>query len=206
VDILNQYKTSRFGFAARNYYAEFLAALDVYKSAPFIFQGKKPIEHWDYEVLVLPVAAYLRDLVLPQAVDQDWLQRYNPALTKEARLGREVLPAGFTLRIPPGTKDKVGARLSMLSAQEKAKAQDHVRGRHRANGKQRIFDIAKTYDVFHDQLAKRLGYAAHDKPKNGSVILLRSADSRFTELPSAVYRPGQQMVEPDKENSVAAAP
>jgi len=183
VYIINNYKSRSFGFASKNYYAEFLAALDVYRKAEQIFPKVRPLPHWSYSVVELPNAIFAQDLISAQVVDGEWLSQYNPALTSHAKGNVEAIPAGFKLRIPEGHDVQFYKKFKVLSDKQLSKASSQLRARHKANGRQRVFDIAKTYDIFHDQLARRLGYEPSHRPKKGSVILVRSSDSRFTEIP-----------------------
>ncbi len=205
-DILKHYQSPSFGFASRNYYAEFLAALDVYNNASSIFTRVKPVADWAYDVIELQKPVFVQDLITNRLIDKDWLAQYNPALTTNARQGKEVIPSGFKIRIPEGQKAQFDKEFVRLSAKQFDKASMQARAHHRANGRQRVFDIAKTYDIFHDQLAKRLGYEAYHKPRKGSVILVRSADSRFTQIPIPIFKSGYQMADTNHDNSVAAAP
>ncbi len=205
-DVLQSYESRSFGFASRNYYAEFLAALDVYNNAEQIFTKVKPVPDWAYDVIELPKPVFVQDLVSNRLIDKDWLVQYNPALTPNARVGKEVVPQGFKIRIPEGQKDQFDKQFTLLSAKQFDKASAQVRAQHRANGRQRVFDIAKTYDIFHDQLAKRLGYAPNQIPRRGSVILVRSADSRFTQIPAPIFKAGYQMADSNHDNSIAVGP
>ncbi len=203
-DVLKYYQSPSFKFASRNYYAEFLAALDVYNNAEQIFSKVKPVPDWAYDVIELPKPIFVQDLLSSRLIDKDWLVQYNPALTANARAGKEVIPQGFKIRIPEGQKAQFDKQFILLSDQQFDRASAQVRAHYRANGRQRVFDIAKTYDVFHDQLAKRLGYAPNQIPRRGSVILVRSADSLFTQIPTPIFKDGYQMADSNHENSVAA--
>jgi membrane-bound lytic murein transglycosylase D len=89
-----------FGFASRNFYAEFLAALDVEKNSETYF-GRLPKE-------TLPLT---RIVMLDRSVDifaaarlartQDYvLADLNPALLDPVVSGRVPIPAGYGLRVP----------------------------------------------------------------------------------------------------------
>jgi membrane-bound lytic murein transglycosylase D len=204
-DILKYYQSPSFQFASRNYYAEFLAALDVYNNAEQIFAKVKPVPDWAYDVIELSKPVFVQDLVNNRLIDKEWLVQYNPALTANACAGKEVIPQGFKIRIPEGQKEQFNKKFILLSGKQFDRASDQVRAKYRANGRQRVFDIAKTYDVFHDQLAKRLGYAPNQIPRRGSVILVRSADSLFTQIPSPI-KDAYQLAESKKDNSREVTP
>jgi membrane-bound lytic murein transglycosylase D len=121
-EILKNYRNPRFGFAARNYYAEFLAAVDIYKQAEEIFPDAELISDWSYEIIELPKAVSVRDLLSTNSLEAVWLKTYNPALTPYAHKGAEILPKGFTLRVPRENKDKLEKRLAGLAERKQKKS------------------------------------------------------------------------------------
>lgn len=179
--VLTEFEHNRFGFAARNYYSEFLAALDVYKNADMYFPNVGRWEQWKYDVATLSKPIYFTDLARASFLDSDWLREYNPALQPRVLSGHEVLPQGFSLRVPKGLKSRVESYASELPTRVAAR---HVRARHRANGRQKVIELARLNDSKHDKLSKRLGRASHKRAKRGTVIVVRSSDSRFTTVPS----------------------
>lgn len=190
-EILQKYDHDRFGFASRNYYAEFLAALEVYEEAKLFFPQIHPLAPWDYDVFTLSEPVFARDLAAHDGSLAQSLTQLNPALTKAAREGNEVLPSGFALRIPRSKTEVVLKTIRLSNASERRKAEMKERARHRANGRQTLAEIARLYDVFHDQLAERLGFGPMAKPKKGTIVTVRSAESRYTQIPEPLYRPGK---------------
>jgi membrane-bound lytic murein transglycosylase D len=194
--ILDKYDHGRFGFAARNYYAEFIAALEVYNDAHRYFPATKQKDPWNYDVVTLGSPVFLRDVVRHDADLAEVLGEFNPALTPEAKKGKEVLPAGFALRVPTERRDDLLAHLASNPKEEKHRADNLVRARHRANGHQTLAQIAGLYDVFNDQLADRLGLGVKMKPKRGTIVSVRSADSRYTRVPEPLYKPTKVLEAP----------
>lgn len=120
--ILKNYSNPRFGFAARNYYAEFLAALDVYRNASAIFPNTEPVSQWSYAILELPKSILVKDLLSSKSLESVWLKTYNPALTNLAHKGKAVLPKGFTLRVPVGHKTSLEKKLSYMPERKQKKS------------------------------------------------------------------------------------
>ncbi len=121
-EILKNYQNPRFGFAARNYYAEFLAAVDIYKQADQIFPEVEPVSGWAYEIIELPKAISVHDLLSTKFIEAVWLKTYNPALTKYAHKGVQILPKGFTLRVPPDEKERLERRIAYLPERKQKKS------------------------------------------------------------------------------------
>ena len=99
-EIVNTYTSRTFGFASQNFYACFLAVLDVEHEARTHF--KKPV--WQPEIDATEVKAP-RFIAWPTVVelfgdDEQLAQEYNPHLNQYARSSSARIPAGTRLRIP----------------------------------------------------------------------------------------------------------
>jgi len=98
--IFRQYEGNRFGFASRNFYAEFLAARQVAKNAERHFGplSREP-ERRSHEIELagyLPLSELARHLQLEITT----LRRYNPGLREPVFRGEKYLPRGYRLRVP----------------------------------------------------------------------------------------------------------
>jgi membrane-bound lytic murein transglycosylase D len=115
--IVRDYNGRLFGFASRNFYASFLAALDVSKDYRHYFGTltRRPADN--PQRIELP--AYLPAEVLSEGfgVDTATLQQINPALQPAVWDGRKHVPKGYRLRLPAGMGDrKARERLARLAA------------------------------------------------------------------------------------------
>lgn len=105
VEIINTYSSRRFGFASENFYACFLAALEVERNANKYFGGVKwsvPLEHAEIKlpkpVPFEAVKVWFRD-------DAELAQLFNPHFSPHVRKGRMNMPKGTNVRIPPAMKE-----------------------------------------------------------------------------------------------------
>ncbi|MDZ7642237.1 MAG: LysM peptidoglycan-binding domain-containing protein [Desulfurivibrio sp.] len=98
--IFRQYNSNLFGFASRNFYAEFLAARQVAKNAEDYFGPlqRAPVRR-SHEV-VLPGYVPFAELVRQLKIDAATLRRYNPGLRPPVFRGEKYLPKGYHLRVP----------------------------------------------------------------------------------------------------------
>lgn len=107
-----------FGFASRNFYATFLAALEVERNAPKYF-GKvlwsKPLEGHEFR---LPVSVSYKEVVKWFDGDDEKAQIYNPHLTHLARKGRGI-PVKTIILVP---KDKYDVVLIELAKKDRTVA------------------------------------------------------------------------------------
>ncbi len=100
--IARKYKSHRFGFASRNFYPEFLAAVEVVRNVRLYFGQLQVRQRFEYSVLVLPASYPLDIFEQVDGLDPGTLREYNPYLT--ARVWKQgVLPAGIKLRLPAPT-------------------------------------------------------------------------------------------------------
>jgi membrane-bound lytic murein transglycosylase D len=100
-DIVQQYRGSRFGFASRNFYAAFLAAVDISSNAESYFgvlARQRPDSHWIVKLPVyLPLSAVTEQLELDAGV----MKALNPALQRSVWKGNKFVPKDYHLRLPP---------------------------------------------------------------------------------------------------------
>ena len=100
-DIVAKYDGERFRFASRNFYAAFLAALDVSR-APESYFGKKR-EKFGPNPITMSTGAYLPIEAVVEAfgTDRRQLRSLNPKLPRTVWSGRLFIPKGYALKLPP---------------------------------------------------------------------------------------------------------
>jgi membrane-bound lytic murein transglycosylase D len=183
--ISTQYKGKRFGFAARNYYASFLAALEIYKEGEKHFPGVKRRPAWAFDVIRLPFPVLYQQLIDDAQLKKADLVELNPALNKVAKQSQEALPYGYPLRVPKGEGERIEGVLSGLALDKRAKAERLTRTTHRASGGESVARIARRYSVSGRVLAARLGLETKDRPKAGEKIPIFASLCRYTLIPEA---------------------
>src|SRR5690606_30029142 len=102
VEILREYRGRAFGFASRNFYVAFLAALQVDRNAEEYFPGLQPYPPVDYETIVLDAYLPADSLAETLGISQAELARHNPALQPTVWQGSKHLPRQYQLRLPRG--------------------------------------------------------------------------------------------------------
>lgn len=149
--IVQQYDSKSFGFASRNFYACFLAALEIDSNPQKYFPGIElnppdasktmPIRNYT------SMPSLARSLQLETAV----LKQLNPSLMASVWTGNKRIPAGFTLRVP-GSADQAAALRSLPST---AVAATQVADQsHRVRKGETLSAIAAKYGVSTQQLAR----------------------------------------------------
>jgi membrane-bound lytic murein transglycosylase D len=117
--IIRDYRGKAFGFASRNFYVEFLAALEVERDYRTYF-GDLPVD----SPLRLRERRLERPLGIEAAarlakVDRTGLATLNPALSSLVVSGRRPIPAGYRLRLPETGVTGFETRLAEFSAEER---------------------------------------------------------------------------------------
>jgi membrane-bound lytic murein transglycosylase D len=107
--IAEEYKSRRFGFASRNFYAQFLAARTVVRNYESYFGPLQRELPQPVDEVTLPFFADLKDLSTYLGVGSEVIKHYNPSLRPPVYRGVKRIPKGFVLRLPAGT---VGADAS----------------------------------------------------------------------------------------------
>ncbi len=102
VDILRKYNGRTFGFASRNFYVAFLAAMKVDQDPARYFPGVTPEPALRYEEVELSGYIPANDLAKTLGVTVDELRQHNPALQATIWTGSKHLPKGYRIRLPAG--------------------------------------------------------------------------------------------------------
>jgi membrane-bound lytic murein transglycosylase D len=118
VRILHDYRSPTFGFASRNFYLCFLAALTIAQDPDKYFgplhRGSEP----QFVEVKLSSSASSAALVKTLGVDRDTLRSLNPALRPAVWSGQRPVPAGYVVRLPGSssrwTSDQLAARLGAV--------------------------------------------------------------------------------------------
>ncbi|HYO47348.1 MAG TPA: transglycosylase SLT domain-containing protein [Gemmatimonadota bacterium] len=180
----NDYMTIRrlydgpaFGFASKNFFAEFLAALYVAEHAEQYFGMHEPFQTLEFDVVSLPVGMPLRDIARAVQVDENRLWQLNPSLTDDVWAGRRSVPAGFRLRVPPGYGREAPLQLAASAASRDTRS---VRSTQGTGELTRIHTVQRGDTL--SSIATRYGLSV------GELIALNDLDDRD------VIRVGQKLV------------
>lgn len=98
--IHHEYNGSRFGFASRNFYAEFLAAREIAKNSQKYFPGLRFDRPVQTKSVRVKNAIDVESAASHFKVDVATLAVLNPALLESVWEGRRYVPKGYSLRLP----------------------------------------------------------------------------------------------------------
>ncbi len=184
--IVRNYDGNAFGFASRNFYAEFLAALDVEGDHKTYF-GELPFpaplqarEHRLGRPVGIQVAARMA------GVDSDELAGLNPALSDSVVSGRRLIPAGYRLRLPAHAED-FATRLASAPAPAPAVRKASTRSAkasksrtktlltHRVRKGETLSHIARRHRVSVDRLLAANGMTRATQLRSGQLLRVPSS-------------------------------
>ncbi len=105
--IILYYRGGVYGFASRNFYPSFLAALEVSNNYPKYF-GKVERRHkLEYDTYTLPRPMLLGDLI--QSLNYSWeeILQLNPHFSEGVQNNQMRIPAGYGIKIPKGSTPRL---------------------------------------------------------------------------------------------------
>jgi membrane-bound lytic murein transglycosylase D len=119
VEILRNYNGRTFGFASRNFYVAFLAAMAVDQDSQKYFPGVTRERPTQYAQAMLGGYIPANELSAALGVTPSQLARHNPSLQATVWQGSKNLPKGFDVRMPASTLDSpIDELLAQIPAQQ----------------------------------------------------------------------------------------
>ena len=205
VKIVRQYHGKTFGFASRNFYVSFLAALEIDRNPDKYFPGVERGSEARFQEVVVPGFVQMSSLQRALRIDQQKLRELNPALLRSVWDGQRHVPKAYHLRLPidgeKWTSDMLAAR---LSPGEFFAGQPEPR-RYRVRRGDTVVSVADQYGVTPEALARLNRVRTSGRLKVGRVINLPEATAGTALVAGAGTSSGSVAVGPPaKTPSVAA--
>ncbi|RMG40721.1 MAG: LysM peptidoglycan-binding domain-containing protein [Candidatus Dadabacteria bacterium] len=175
VSIVENRRERVLGFASNNFYAEFLAALDIYDNYHRYFPGirlERPVRVVEYR---LPYRASVKYVSRKLGVSVDELKRVNYAILKPVWSGRYRIPAGYKLKVPLKYAGKLGAlKVPETTFHATAPASSAVYGGvvYRVRRGDSLYKIAKKYGISIKEL-KRINGLRSNVVRVGQMLTVR---------------------------------
>jgi membrane-bound lytic murein transglycosylase D len=169
VTIVRKYNSRTFGFASRNFYVAFLAALEIDQNPEKFFGPirRNPVDN----SIVLTVPAYIpaSRLTATLDLDRDELKRLNPSLLPSVWSGSRHVPRGFELRVPNHIDlEAVAAKLGAGESFTEQVAETQ----HRVRSGETLSSIATRYGVSLARLAELNGIDRPYRIRVGQALAL----------------------------------
>jgi len=172
VRIVRTYKGRTFGFASRNFYVSFLAALEIDRNPEKYFGGVERATEARFQEVTVPGFVQMSALERALRIDRQKLRELNPALLRSVWDGQRHVPKAYHLRLPMDgdkwTSDLLAAR---LSPGDFFVGQPEPR-RYRVRRGDTIASVADQYGVTAEALARLNRVRTSGRLKVGRVINL----------------------------------
>ncbi len=145
--IIEKYKSRTFGFASRNFYTEFLAALEIDKNperyfGPLVYDEPEEVETVELDAYY-PGASIAKAL----GIETGLLQQLNPSLRGPIWSGQKRIPKAYALRVPPHLAGRSTQEL-LASIPSRERFDRQTRDRfHRVHRGETLSTIARRYGV-----------------------------------------------------------
>ena len=170
--IVEQYKGARFGFASRNFYAQFLAARQVENDAARFFGSVDKQSAPQFAEFEMKGFVDARTLAKNLGVSMEVLQQDNPALLKSVWSGNKRIPKGYIVKIDRshfiGDAD---TRLTSLTPDDLHAAQT-VDESHTVQKGETLSSIARLYRTSVAELSAINQLGARNTIKIGQKLIL----------------------------------
>jgi membrane-bound lytic murein transglycosylase D len=184
-DLIQRYDGDSFGFASRNFYAEFLAASDVerdwrkhfgdlQRDAPTQFETVETRDYIPYDTLQRLSGA-----------DLTTFRTLNPAYNDEVVDGRLYVPPGHLIRVPAGQSEHFKLAYASLGAGERFEHQRQFYVLHRLERGENVAKLAHRYGVSQTAILAANGLRKGARLRAGSTIKIPPHDAPSTVMASA---------------------
>ena len=172
VKIVRNYNGKTFGFASRNFYVSFLAALEVDRNPEKYFGPIEKLSEAKFQEVTVPGFVSITSLERALKIDGTKLRALNPALLRAVWDGQRNVPKAYHLRLPSDgdkwTSDMLAQR---LSPSEMFAGQPQPR-RYRVQKGDTLVSVAGEYGISAEALARLNRMRTSGKLKVGRTISL----------------------------------
>ncbi len=195
--IVKRYQGATFGFASRNFYVAFLAALEIDRNAEKYFGPLTHLPETQSTVVELPDYIPIEALAKAFKADIGALRVLNPALRPPIWSGARFVPRGYGLRLP-GAEDatEISAGWARLPSAQRYLAQRND-GAHKLRRGETLAGLAAASGVPLSRLLAVNGWNAGHEVARGDVVHLPLPASRADSGASTAAAPPSSVSAPE---------
>lgn len=183
--IVREYSSRTFGFASRNFYVAFLAAVEIHFNPNKYFDAIPRHAAPPTQLVQIPDYVSAATLQRVLGIDMEVLQNHNPALRPSIWRGAKHVPRGFELRIPASEpRGEILAALSQINEDERYDSQ--LRDRfYTVQSGNTLAGIAKHFEIDVDDLVAANDLKSRHRIRAGQVLALPLPDGVKVDVASA---------------------
>jgi len=179
--INREYNGRTFGFASRNFYVAFLAALEVQQNAEKYFGPVEMDKPRADLVIDLPSYVPVTSLTKALGVPQETLKAYNPALLDPIWDGSKYVPRGYAVRVPQRLADNTESEILALIPQGQRFASQTPDMYHKVRRGESLSVIAARYGTTSRELVSLNGLKSKHRIRSGQTLRLPFAGVSIAE-------------------------
>lgn len=168
VDLIEKYEHRYWGFPPKNFYAEFLAAVEIGKNLDRYFPGLQLDPPATIREMEVKNRASLATLLKATGLSETQFFEWNPALARSTRL----VPAGYRVKFPADKPaETMIAAAPSRETRATASAGDDV-VRHRVRPGETIVNIARRYGTSAEKILKVNGIRKPSLLRAGTTLVI----------------------------------
>jgi len=185
--IIRRYRGRAFGFASKNFYAEFLAAREVDKHPEKYFGGVPFASPLKFDVFEIPDYIGMETITRHLGLGQEEIRALNPALRRPILDGRRYLPRGYPLRVPPGSGEEIARAYAAIPSEEKSRSQQRDQW-YRVRRGDTLIKIARLFGTSLNALVAVNDIRDPDRIRKGAVLAIPSGQGSKEQGRPGSYR------------------
>ena len=189
--IVEQYESPSFGFASRNFYSEFVAAVTVYADRAALFPGVEPLPAMNFDEFAPGRFVSLLDLASLTETNLETLATLNPALDEDVMEGRLLVPGDYPLRIPVGARAAFAGAFAQLPSERKPATQ--LNRSYRVARGDTLGGIARRFGTTTAVLQRTNGLSRANRLRVGQVLEIGPGGGSWSPL---VWKPTAPAAQP----------
>jgi len=169
-DLIERWNGRRFGFASRNFYAEFLAAVDVERDYRTHFGEIERHAPLDFDVVQIQHYVPYEVLRACAGLSEQAFHTLNPGFHPEVLDGRLYVPPQTSIRVPVGAGESFLQAYLALDEDQRFSQQRFYYVRYRVQRGDTLSTIARRYGVGLSKLREANGLGSRSFIRAGRVL------------------------------------
>lgn len=175
--IIKNYKGRRFGFASKNFYATFLATVEISNNPEKYFKKFKRQKALSYSTVKLPKELSIGQVISQLALSKKIVKQYNPAIRSTAYSYGLPLPKSFELRIPKRNKKDLKNMASLLKNTKRFKNKASKLTSYKVRRGDNLYTISKKLRVSLPDLIRMNGLENPSKIFVGMKLKIKAIET-----------------------------
>jgi membrane-bound lytic murein transglycosylase D len=168
--IVRSYSSRTFGFASRNFYVSFLAALEIDRNPDKYFGALQKLPEARFQEVQLPGYISMTTLERALKIDGAKLRALNPALLHSVWDGRQRVPKAYRLRLPVDGNQWSSELLAQRLAPGELFAGQRAPPHYQVHRGDTLANVAERYGVSIEVLARLNNLRTSARLRVGRVI------------------------------------